>query len=81
MYIVLARACVLVKAAVACFAEAVLGKWKPTGWAASPFREIENAAPKEAGGPSKALQNAAKGTRNISSFFGRPAQAEAKAKV
>jgi hypothetical protein len=65
----------------AALAEASLGKWKATGWAASPFKEIENVAPKETGGPSKALQEAAKGTCNIANFFARPAQVEARAQA
>ena len=61
-------------ATAACFAESVLGRWKPTAWAASPFREIENTAVQKDGtGVSKALQEAAKGTRSISAFFGQAA--------
>ena len=56
-------------------AESVLGRWKPTGWSASPFREIENVGTQREGQcNAKALQDAAKGTRSISSFFPKPAQ-------
>lgn len=54
-------------------AEAVLARWKPTGWTKSPFREIENIAREDvASTHAKALQTASKGTHAITSFFSRP---------
>lgn len=75
--LVLARSHTAINALVV-DAEAVLGRWKATGWTASPFREIENApSAREPAGTSKALQEAAKRTRDITSFFARPAPSAA----
>jgi hypothetical protein len=52
-------------------ADAVLRRWRPTAWPQSPFLDLQQGPSGQSSSAAhdKSLQDAAKGTRKLASFF------------